>query len=108
MAVPQYVAGFALFHYAPPKPDRELFHLFFQIMEPAFFSDLGFTSPYADPNGRLNRSEIVRGIKNIAERNRTHFPYLRPNIERLEFASQVLFAKSYLLMMKELNLTKET
>lgn len=107
LAVPQYVAGFALFHYAPPKPDRELFHLFFQIMEPAFFNDLGFSIPFAGENGNLNRSEITRKIKNIAERNRVHYPYLRPQVERLDFASPVLFAKSYLLMMKELNLTKE-
>ncbi|HRI61434.1 MAG TPA: hypothetical protein PK228_16955, partial [Saprospiraceae bacterium] len=108
LAVPQYVAGFALFHYAPPKPDRELFHLFFQIAEPAFFRDLGFQIPYTDANGRLNRSEISKGIKNVAERNRVQYPYLRPNTDRLDFSSPVLFAKSYLLMMKELNLTKET
>jgi hypothetical protein len=108
LAVPQYVAGFALFHYAPPKPDRELFHLFFQIMEPVFFRDLGFANLYADANGRMSRTEISKEIKNIAERNRAHFPYLRPQTERLDFASPVLFAKSYLLMMKELNLTKDT
>jgi len=107
MAVPQYVAGFALFHYAPPKPDRELFHLFFQIIEPAFFKDLGFSVPYADAGGRLNRSEITKAIKNIGERNRAQYPHLRPNTERLDFTSEVLFARSYLLMMKELNLTKE-
>jgi hypothetical protein len=108
LAVPQYVAGFALFHYAPPKPDRELFHLFFQIMEPVFFRDLGFENPYADANGRMSRTEISKAIKNIAERNRAQFPFLRPGVERLDYASQVLFAKSYLLMMKELNLTKDT
>ena len=108
LAVPQYIAGFALFHYAPPKPDRELFHLFFQIIEPAFFQELGFEISYSDAEGRLNRSEIVKGIKHVAERNRAAFPYLRPHTERLDFASRVLFAKSYLLMMKELNLTKET
>lgn len=107
MAVPQYVAGFALFHYAPPKPDRELFHLFFQIAEPAFFKELGFAIPYVDAGGRLNRSEITKAVKNIGERNRLQYPHLRPNTERLDFTSEVLFAKSYLLMMKELNLTKE-
>lgn len=108
LAVPQYVAGFALFHYAPPKPDREMLHLFFQIMEPAFFRDLGYEIPFAEPNGRMNRTEISKAIKNVAERNRGHFPYLRPNTDRLDFASPVLFSKSYLLMMKELNLSKDT
>lgn len=107
LAVPQYIAGFALFHYAPPKPDRELFHLFFQIMEPEIFRELGFENPYADAGGRLNRTEILKGIRQVAERNRAVYPHLRPNTERLDFASPVLFAKSYLLMMKELNMAKE-
>jgi hypothetical protein len=108
LAVPQYIAGFALFHYAPPKPDRELFHLFFQIMEAGFFRELGFAIPYTDENGRLNKSEILSAIKNIAERNRYQFQRLRPDTNRLDFASPVLFAKSFLLMVKELNLTKES
>lgn len=108
LAVPQYIVGFALFHYAPPKPDRELFHLFYQIMEPEFFRNLGFDIQYADANGRLNRSEIIKGIRAVAERNRAQYTLFRPNTDRLDFTSMVLFAKSYLVMMKELNLTKET
>ena len=107
LAVPQYIAGFALFHYAPPKPDRELFHLFYQIMEPAFFRELGFDIPYVDAGGRLNRNEIIKAVKTIAERNRAVYPQLRPQPERLDFASPVLFSRSFLLMMKELNMTKE-
>lgn len=108
LAVPQYVAGFALFHYAPPKPARELFHLFFQITEPAFFRDLGFQIPFTDKSGHLDKAKIMSAVKNIAERNRTQYPHLKPNLSKLDFASIVLFAKSYLLMVKELNLTKET
>ncbi len=108
LAVPQYVAGFAMFHYAPPKPDRELLHLFFQITESAFFRELGFKIPFTDEYGKLNRSEILSAIKNIAERNRAQYPHLKPGTGKLDFASMVLFAKSYLLMIKDLNLTKET
>jgi len=107
MAVPQYVAGFAMFHYAPPKPDRELLHLFFQILEPVFFRDLGFNIPYAEPGGPLNKAAILKAIKGIAEQNRHQFPALKPDVGRLDFASPVLFAKSYLLMIKELNLSRE-
>ena len=107
LAVPQYVVGFALFHYAPPKPVRELFHLFIRIMEPVFFRELGFADNYTDATGRLNKNEVVRDIRNIVERNRQQFPFLRPDLNRLDFASRVLFAKSYLLMVKELNLMKE-
>jgi len=77
-------------------------------MEPEFFRELGFDIQYADANGRLNRSEIIKGVRAVAERNRAQYPLFRPNTDRLDFTSMVLFAKSYLLMMKELNLTKET
>lgn len=106
LAVPQYIAGFALFHYAPPKPVRELLHLFFQISESTFFREMGFDIPYTDAANHLNKSEIVRAIKGIAEQNRVQFPYFKPDISRLDFASMVLFAKSYILIMKDLNLNK--
>nr|MBP6828454.1 hypothetical protein [Saprospiraceae bacterium] len=107
MAVPQYIAGFAMFHYAPPKPDRELFHLFFQIMEPAFFRELGFDIPYSEPDGHLSKTDILKAIKQVVERNHGAFPVLKPDVSRLNFASPVLFAKAYLLMIKELNLSRD-
>jgi len=106
LAVPQYIAGFALFHYAPPKPDREFFHLFFQLMEPAFFKSLGFRQTLTDEQTPLDKRSILSEIKRIAERNRTQFPHLKPDLNRLDFASPALFAKSYLLMIKDLNLNK--
>lgn len=105
LAVPQYIAGFALFHYAPPKPDRELLHLFFQITEPRFFKELGFQKTYADEEGRLFKHEILKEIKATVERNRPAFPRFRPDVNRLDFASTTLFARSFLLMIKDLDLT---
>lgn len=105
LAVPQYIAGFVLFHYAPPKPDRELLHLFFQCTEPQFFKDLGFQKAYADGKGRLYKNEVLKEIKNIIDRNRLQFPRLRPDVNRLDFASTTLFSKSFLLMIKDLDLT---
>ncbi len=106
LAVPQYIAGFALFHYAPPQPVRAFFHLFFQIMEPAFFKNLGFTVTFADGAGRLDKRAILQGIKQITDQYRPQFPQLRPDQHALDFASHTLFAKSYLLMVKDLNLIK--
>ncbi len=105
LAVPQYIAGFALFHYAPPKPDRELLHLFFQVTEPQFFTALGFKRAYADQEGRLLKNEILKEIKTITDRNRSAFPRLRPDLNRLDFASMTLFSRSFLLMIKDLDLT---
>lgn len=103
-AVPQYVAGFTLFHQAPPKPDRDFLHLFFQITESGFFRELGFHIPFTDASGKLQKTEILKEIKRIAERNRAQYPRLRPDVNRLDFASMTLFAKSYLLMLKDLDL----
>ncbi len=107
LAVAQYVAGFTLFHQAPPKPDRELLHLFFQITESAFFRALGFQILFTDEEGRLQKAEILKGIRQIVERNRAQFTRLRPDTNRLDFGSHTLFGKSFLLMIKDLDLTKE-
>ncbi len=106
-AVSQYVAGFTLFHQAPPKPDREFLHLFFQITESEFFRELGFHIPFTDAKGKLQKAEILKEIKHIVERNRAQYTRLRPNTNSLDFASFTLFGKSFLLMLKDLDLTKE-
>jgi hypothetical protein len=106
-AVPQYIAGFTLFHQAPPKPDREFLHLFFQITEAAFFRELGFQIPFTDADGRLQKPEILKAIKRIVEQNRPEYTRIRPDTNGLNFASMTLFSKSYLLMVRGLDLTKE-
>lgn len=106
-AVPQYIAGFILFHQAPPMPDRQLLQLFFQITEAPFFRDLGFHIPLTDAAGRLQKTEILKAIKRIADQNRAQYTRFRPDTSRLDFASPTLFAKSFLTMLKGLDLTKE-
>lgn len=106
LAVPQYIAGFALFHYAPPKPVRELLHLFFQITEAPFFRSVGFDIPYMDTAGLPNKSEITRAMRKIMDQNRAQFPHLKFDPQRLDFGSMVLFSKSYILILKDLNLNK--
>ncbi|MFN0034240.1 MAG: hypothetical protein ACKVUS_04180 [Saprospiraceae bacterium] len=107
LAIPQYVAGFTLFHQAPPKPDRALLHLFFQITEAPFFRELGFHIPFTDAEGRLQKAEILKEIKHIADRNRAQYTRFRPDTSRLDFASHTLFGRSFLGMLKGLDLTKE-
>lgn len=105
LAVPQYIVGNALFQNVPPKPDRDLFHLFFQITEPAFFRELGYPT-YTLSNGLPDKVRVVQAIRNIVEQNRREYARLRPDFTRLDFSSMPLFAKSYLDMVKHLDLTK--
>jgi len=107
LAVPQYITGFALFHYSPPKPDREMFHLLYQILEPRFFQDLGFTELLADAEtGKLDKKNILYAIQQQRVLYRSDFPKFKPNVNQLDFASPVLFARSFLLMMRDLNLQR--
>lgn len=106
LAVPQYIVGNALFQNVPPKPDRELLHLFYQITEPEFFSALGFPT-YTTPDGRPDKRPIVQAIRAVAQNNRAEYLRLRPDVNRLDFSSKVLFAKSYLDMIRHLDLSKE-
>jgi len=106
MAVPQYIVGYALFHFAPPLPDREFFHLFFEITHPAFFAALRFDTPYADAQGRPDRRAVIEAIRNIAAANKKLFPHIKPDVSQLDFSSMPLFARSYLFMIKDLQLTQ--
>jgi len=106
LAIPQYIVGNALFQNVPPKPDRDLFHLFFQITETRFFRELGFPT-YTTPNGLPDKRPIVQAIRAVAENNHREYPRLRLDTNHLDFTSMPLFAKSYLEMMRNLVLVKD-
>jgi hypothetical protein len=80
LAIPQYIVGNALFQNVPPRPDRDLFHLFFQITETKFFHDLGFPT-YTTPDGLPDKRPIQQAIRTIVENNRSEYPRLRPRLE---------------------------
>jgi hypothetical protein len=107
LAIPQYIAGFILFHQAPPKPDRAFLHLFFQITESSFFRELGYPSEYVDQEGRLQKTAIFKEIKLITEQYRAEYTKLRPDTTLLNFGSLSLFARSYLQMVKGLDVAKD-
>lgn len=104
MAIPSYIVGQALFSYALPPPDRDLFHLFMQVTAADFFQQLGFKPLVAkavfDEKGIKN---LVRDIKNLHERE---YPNLNPDTKSLVFADMPSFAESFLLMVQKLDLSK--
>ena len=107
LAVPGYIVGYCLFNYAIPLPDRAFFHLYYQIMEPEYFSDLGFSEVYFDKNKEtFNKKEIRRAIRNIVKTHRQKFPKLNPTINSLDYTDCAGFAKSYLLMVRNVNMMK--
>jgi hypothetical protein len=106
LAVPQYIAGNALFQNVPPKPDRDLLHLFYQITESDFFRDLGYPA-YTTSSGQPDKRAITQAIQTITDNNRREYPRLRPETKRLDFSSMPLFAKSFLEMIRNLDVTRE-
>jgi len=107
LAVPGYIVGFCLFNYAVPKPDRDLFHLYFQIVESDYFKNLGFTIDYYDSEKQsFNRRSIRRAIDQVVDENKAKYSKLNPSLSLLRYDSMPEFAKSYLTMVRNLDATK--
>lgn len=107
LAIPGFIVGYCLFNYAVPKPTRELFELYYQIMEQSFFTQLGFRLDFFDDqNKKWQARNIRRAIKQICSQNKGFYPKLNPNLAGLRFSSKVAFAKSYLLMIRNMDMTK--
>jgi hypothetical protein len=103
IAVPDYVVGYALYIYAMPEPIRAFFHLYYQITRPAYFRELGFTDEVVMRTEILSKKIIGRAIKSVAAHYQKSYHRMKPNLERLTFESMPLFARSYLLMVAEMD-----
>ena len=107
LAIPGYIVGFCLFNYAIPKPDWDLFLLFFQITESAYFKQLGFPFSYYNKQTQTFRKrEILKAIRHIVEVNTPTYPKLNPKTRMLDFSSFPVFAKTFLLMVRNMDVTK--
>lgn len=107
MAIPGYLVGYCLFYFAIPKPDRDFFHLFYQIIDAKYFRDLGFTVNYCnEETGTFNKKAIRRAIEQITVQNKANYPNLNPAVNALQYHSKVDFARSYLSMIRHLDMTK--
>jgi hypothetical protein len=105
-AVPGYIAGYALFNYAVPPPDKDLLQLYYRVCEDGYFRKLGYKQQFLDRDGRPARRAIRAAINDIAERHTDAYPRLRPALSQLNFDNQINFGRSYLRMVRELDLSK--
>jgi len=107
MAIPGYIVGYCMFNYAVPKPDRDLFNLYYQVVESAYFKSLGFTANYYDEAAqKFDKRAIKQAISRIVENNRAYYPNLNPSVGSLNYSSLPDFARSFLLMMRNLEMAK--
>lgn len=105
LAVPSYLVGYLLFSYALPDPDKDYLHLLYEILESDYFSDMGFTNTFFK-KGILNQSQIKKRIIKIKKKQELLYPQLDPQIKSLDFTNMMTFSKSYLLMVRNLDMHK--
>lgn len=105
IGVPGYIVGYCLFNFAVPMPVKEYFHLFYMITEQNYFKAIGYVNPFIKENGKVEHRKIKSKIESIAKTHKKEYPNLSPNTSKLEFSSLAHFARSYLLMIQELDLT---
>jgi len=105
-SIPGYIVGYCLFQFAIPKPIRELLHLYYQVTEATYFKDLGFQFNFVDDRNRINKRAIKKQIRSITEHNKIQYPRFNPDTSDLDYTSFIGFAKSFLLMIRNADLTK--
>ncbi len=106
LAIPGYIAGYCMFEFAVPKPDRELLHLYFEIVEAPYFTSLGYKKQfYNSNNGKFDKAAIRQRIHQIVKSNQEKYPYLQSNTSILDFKNLQSFAYSYMMMIRALDLS---
>lgn len=107
LSIPGYLVGYCMFYFAVPKPDRDFFHLYYQILNATYFEDLGYKLDYFDNQTKtLNKRVIRKAIEKIVAENKTNYPNLNPALNILSYRSMVDFAKTYLLMVRDLDMAQ--
>lgn len=105
LSIPGFIVSSGLFNYALPKPDRDLLHLYMQVTESGYFRALGFKNDFLDLATSIpNRRAIKRAIEDIVEDNQVKFSRFAPRLSEVDFSSLPNFARTYLIMIKGLDL----
>lgn len=104
-AITGYIAGYCLFEFALPKPDRALLHLYFEVMEAPFFTGLtGQPSRYVDAKGRLRKTAIKQRIAAIARQYAPQYPALAPDTKLLQWEHKAAFACTFMELLQGLDM----
>jgi len=107
LAIPGYIIGYCLFNYAVPKPVLDLFLLYYQITEPEYFRELGFTNNYLKEDKTLDAKAIKRAFERIEAANKNRYTKFKIKDGSIKYESLPLFAKSFLQIFRQFDLTKK-
>ena len=107
LAISGYIVGNCLFNYAVPKPVKDLYTLYYQVIESEYFQRLGFkTNLYDFQKNSFDKKGIINRIKTITKKSKEKYPSMSPELNILKFTNLVDFTQSFLLMIKKLKLTR--
>ena len=101
-AIPGYIAGYALFNYAVPLPDRELLHLYYRVTEEGYFRGIGYRQQLTK-GGKPSSRAIRSAIATIVRKYRVAYPWFRPATRGISFDSMLDFSRTYLEMVREMD-----
>ena len=108
LAIPGYIAGYCMFEFAVPKPDRALLHFYFEIVEGDFFNGLGFKNTfYNKQTKKFNKAGIRQRIHQITKDSQRKYPDFKPDTSTLDFKDIQSFAYSYMKMIRALDFGNE-
>jgi hypothetical protein len=106
LSIPTYIVGYSLFNYSMPSPMRDLFNLYYQIVEYEFFEAIGIDGKYQSIKG-LNISGIKKEIKSIASTHSEEYPNMKIDLKQIRFNDMCAFCRTYLVMIKNLNFQRK-
>lgn len=104
-SITDFIVGYTLFNNTLPKPDRELFHLFYRVSNQSLFEELGFTEKFVI-NGKPNEIQIKESLQEIININKPIYPNLKANFDVLVYDDVASFSRSLLMMIRILDMYK--
>lgn len=106
LAIPSYIVGYSLFNYSMPAPMRDLFNLFYQIMEYSYFAGLGINGKYRSEKG-VNIAGIKKEIRSILSTHDDEYPHMKIDFRKISFKDMCEFNRTYLEMIKNINFQRK-
>lgn len=105
MTVYEYTVTYCLFHYGMYPAHYRLFGLHMQILNEAYYRELGFAVPYVK-DGAVDAGTVKEEIRRIVETEKAVYPNLTFPLENLKFDTPAEFHYSFLSEMRFLNFVK--
>lgn len=105
LSIPSYIVGNILYTYSLPKVDRALLQIYYEVIESELFKNLNFV-PLVDGSGKINRRRLLSRINKVIHEMGNFYKEIRVDFDLIETENILMFAKSYLVMMRQLSVKK--